>query len=41
MARPATRWGRKLATSVRYVADVYGLYGLCLAGPPLLLLLFH
>jgi SMODS and SLOG-associating 2TM effector domain family 5 len=41
MARPATRWGRKLATSARYVADVYGLYGLCLAGPPLLLLLFH
>jgi hypothetical protein len=41
MARPKSQWDKKLAVNLRYVADVYGLYGLCLAGPPLLLALFH
>jgi hypothetical protein len=41
MARPATQWEARLLTRLRYAADVYGLYGACLIGPPLLLLLFH
>jgi conflict system pore-forming effector with SLATT domain len=41
MARRFGRWDDKLAVRLRYVAGVYGLYGLCLAGPPLLLLLFR
>jgi hypothetical protein len=41
MVRPAGRWETKLLTKLRYAADVYGLYGACLIGPPLLLLLFH
>jgi conflict system pore-forming effector with SLATT domain len=41
MARPAGRWETRLLTRVRYAAGVYGLYGACLIGPPLLLLLFH
>lgn len=41
MARRTGRWEDKLAVRLRYAAGVYGLYGLCLAGPPLLLLLFR
>jgi len=41
MARPSSQWDKKLAVNLRYVAGVYGLYGACLAGPPLLLLLFR
>ena len=41
MTRRASRWEEKLAMRLRYAAGVYGLYGLCLAGPPLLLLLFR
>jgi hypothetical protein len=32
--------GDKLWANLRYALDVYGLYGACLAGPPLVLLLF-
>jgi hypothetical protein len=41
MARAGGQWETRLLVKLRYVADVYGLYGCCLAGPPLLLLLFH
>jgi hypothetical protein len=41
MARPGSRWETRLLTRLRYAAHVYGLYSLCLAGPPLLLLIFH
>src|SRR5262245_10595656 len=41
MARPAGQWEARLLVRLRYAADVYGLYGACLIGPPLLLLLFH
>jgi hypothetical protein len=41
MARPSTQWDKRLAVSLRYAADVYGLYALCLAGPPLLLALLY
>ncbi len=41
MTRRTSRWDEKLAVRLRYVAGVYGLYALCLAGPPLLLLLFR
>lgn len=41
MARPMSRWEEKLFTRLRYAAGVYDLYGACLAGPPLLLLLLH
>ena len=41
MARPAGRWEARLLTRLRYLAGVYGLYALCLAGPPLLLLVFR
>jgi hypothetical protein len=41
MARPSSQWDKKLAANVRYASDVYGLYGLCLAGPPLLLALLY
>jgi hypothetical protein len=41
MARPSGQWEARLLTRLRYAADVYGLYGACLTGPPLLLLLFH
>ena len=41
MARPSSQGGKKLAANLRYAADVYGLYGLCLAGPPLLLALLY
>jgi hypothetical protein len=39
MARPSLRWGGRLALWLRYAAGVYGLYAVCLAGPPVLLLL--
>jgi hypothetical protein len=41
MARPGGSWEARLLVNLRYAADVYGLYSCCLAGPPLLLLLFH
>jgi hypothetical protein len=41
MARPSGQWETRLLAKLRYAADVYGLYGACLLGPPLLLLLFH
>jgi hypothetical protein len=41
MTRRTVRWEEKLAVRLRYAAGVYGLYALCLAGPPLLLLLFR
>jgi hypothetical protein len=41
MARRPGRWEGKLVVRLRYAAGVYGLYALCLAGPPLLLLLFR
>jgi hypothetical protein len=41
MARADRGWGTWLWAHLRYVADVYGLYGACLAGPPLVLLLFY
>jgi hypothetical protein len=41
MVRTGSRWDRKIAVYLRYAAGVYGLYALCLAGPPLLLLLFY
>jgi hypothetical protein len=34
------RWEKKVWAHARYVLDVYGLYGACLLGPPLVLLLF-
>jgi hypothetical protein len=40
MARPTSQWDKKVAVNLRYAADVYGLYGACLGGPPLVLLLF-
>jgi len=33
-------WSDKLTARLRYGLDVYGLYAVCLAGPPLVLLLF-
>jgi hypothetical protein len=33
-------WDEKAWARLRYVLDVYGLYGACLVGPPLVLLLF-
>jgi hypothetical protein len=41
MARADRGWKRRLWAHACYAADVYGLYGLCLAGPPLMLLLFY
>jgi conflict system pore-forming effector with SLATT domain len=41
MARRPGRWEEKLAVRLRYASGVYGLYAICLAGPPLLLLLFR
>ena len=34
-------WEAKVWAHLRYVLDVYGLYGTCLIGPPLVLLLFR
>ena len=41
MARPPVGWGRRVALWLRYAASVYGLYAVCLAGPPLVLLLYY
>jgi hypothetical protein len=41
MARPAAQWDQRLLVNLRYAADVYGLYALCLAGPPLVLALLY
>lgn len=41
MTRRSGRWEERLAMRLQYAAGVYGLYALCLAGPPLLLLLFR
>jgi hypothetical protein len=41
MVRPPVQWGKRLALWLRYAAGVYGLYAVCLAGPPLLLLVFY
>jgi len=41
MARADPGWDKRLWAQVCYLADVYGLYGACLAGPPLVLLLFY
>jgi hypothetical protein len=41
MARTDLKRERWLWAYACYLADVYGLYGLCLVGPPLLLLLFY
>src|SRR5262249_23631849 len=41
MTRRTLSWEERLAVRVRYAAGVYGLYALCLAGPPLLLLAFR
>jgi hypothetical protein len=41
MANPTARWHGRLALWLRYAAGVYGLYAVCLAGPPLVLLLFY
>ncbi len=41
MTRRIGRWEERLAVRLRYAAGVYGLYALCLAGPPLMLLLFR
>jgi hypothetical protein len=34
-------WGEKVWARLRYMLDVYGLYGVCLAAPPLVLALFR
>lgn len=39
MARPPAQWDGRLALWLRYAGGVYGLYAVCLAGPPLMLLL--
>jgi hypothetical protein len=41
MTRRISRWDEKLLVRLRYAAGVYGLYAVCLSGPPLLLLLFY
>jgi hypothetical protein len=41
MARVDRGWDRRLWAHACYAADVYGLYGACLVGPPLTLLLFY
>jgi hypothetical protein len=41
MARPPAQWDQRLLVNLRYAADVYGLYALCLAGPPLVLALLY
>jgi len=35
------QWEERLAVRLRHAAGVYGLYALCLAGPPLALLLLR
>jgi hypothetical protein len=39
-AEHAERWEELAWANVRYALDVYGFYGACLLGPPLVLLLF-
>jgi hypothetical protein len=34
-------WDQKAWARANYLLDVYGLYGVCLIAPPLVLLLFH
>jgi hypothetical protein len=41
MSRPPAQFAKRLTLWLRYAAGVYGLYAVCLAGPPLLLLLFY
>jgi len=41
MSRPPGQLGKRLALWLRYAASVYGLYAVCLAGPPLLLLAYY
>jgi uncharacterized Tic20 family protein len=41
MARTNLSRGKRLWAYACYLADVYGLYGACLIGPPLVLLLFR
>ena len=41
MARPIPQWDQRLLVNLRYAAGVYGLYALCLAGPPLVLALLY
>jgi len=41
LTRADLGWDKWLWAHACYVADVYGLYGACLAGPPLMLLLFY
>ena len=41
MARPPAQWGKRLTLWLRYVAGVYGLYAVCLAGPPVLFFLYY
>ncbi|MBO0763052.1 MAG: SLATT domain-containing protein [Hyphomicrobiaceae bacterium] len=41
MARSGGAWQARLLVKLRYAADVYGLYGACLATPPMVMLLFR
>lgn len=41
MTRPRGSWEARLVVKLRYAADVYGLYGACLAAPPMLMLLLR
>jgi hypothetical protein len=41
MARTDAAWDKRMWAQLCYIADVYGLYGACLAGPPLVLLVFY
>lgn len=39
--RRGVAWEDRMWARLRYIADVYGLYGVCLLAPPLVLALFH
>jgi hypothetical protein len=41
MSRPPAHFGKRLTLWVRYAVGVYGLYAVCLAGPPLMLLAYY
>jgi len=41
MARAHPAWERRLWAWLCYATDVYGLYALCLIGPPLVLFMFY
>jgi hypothetical protein len=41
MSRPPAHFGKRLTLWLRYAVGLYGLYAVCLAGPPLLLLLYY